>query len=162
MYPPRRKLYTPGGEAKGDVKSIRFAVPKKGQNDLVYNTVVSMPNTSDGSHSSIAEVLGSAGYVSGRFGKWHRGKDLQGFTVSSANGKPGVVGENFYHKIDVAETLTDAVVDFIEQNEKRPFFLYVAHWDFQSPLRTRKEVVAKYNEKLETHHEKIDWNWNPI
>ncbi|MCP4892182.1 MAG: sulfatase-like hydrolase/transferase, partial [Planctomycetaceae bacterium] len=162
MYSPRHKLYTPGGESKGDVKSMRFAVPTKGQNDPIYNTVVSMPNTIDGSHTSIAEVLGSAGYVSGRFGKWHLGEDLQGFTVSSANGKPGVVGKKFYGNIDVAEKLTDAAIDFIEQNKKQPFFLYVAHWDVHSPLRARKEVVAKYKKKLETYQDKMDWDWNPI
>lgn len=162
MYSPRHKLYTPGGESKGDVKSMRFAVPTKGQNDPIYNTVVSMPNTIDGSHTSIAEVLGSAGYVSGRFGKWHLGENLQGFTVSSANGKPGVVGKNFYGNVDVAEKLTDAAIDFIEQNKKQPFFLYVAHWDVHSPLRARKEVVAKYKKKLETYQDKMDWDWNPI
>ena len=29
MYTPRHKLFTPGGQAKGDVKSMRFAVPTK-------------------------------------------------------------------------------------------------------------------------------------
>jgi arylsulfatase A-like enzyme len=162
MYTPRHKLFTPGGQAKGDVKSMRFAVPTKGQEDPVYNTVDSMPNTIDGHHTSIAEVLGSAGYVSGRFGKWHLGDDLQGFTFSSANGKPGVVGKRFYGNIDVAEKLTDAAVEFIDQNKKKPFFLYVAHWDVHSPIRARKDVVAKYKKKLETYKDDGDWEWNPI
>ncbi|MGY8771441.1 MAG: sulfatase [Pirellulales bacterium] len=162
MYTPRHKLYTPGGQAKGDVKSMRFAVPTKGQRDPVYNTVDSMPNTIDGSHTSIAEVLGNAGYVPGRFGKWHLGEDLQGFTVSSANGKPGVVGKKFYGNIDVAESLTDAAVEFIEQNKKKPFFLCVAHWDVHGPLRARKKVVAKYKKKLETYTDNGTWEWNPI
>ena len=162
MYTPRHKLFTPGGQAKGDVKLMRFAVPTKGQDDPAYNTVDSMPNTIDGYHTSIAEILGGAGYVSGRFGKWHLGEDLQGFTVSSANGKPGVVGKKFYGNIDVAEDLTDAAVQFIEQNKEKPFFLYVAHWDVHGPLRARKEVVAKYKKKLETYTDDGDWEWNPI
>ncbi len=161
MYTPRHKLFTPGGQAKGDVKSMRFAVPTKGQDDPVYNTVESMRNVIDSSHTSIAEVLGGAGYVSGRFGKWHLGDDLQGFTVSSANGKQGVVGKKFYGNIDVAEKLTDAAVDFIQENKKKPFFLYVAHWDVHSPLRARKDVVAKYRKKLETYKDDGTWKWNP-
>ena len=162
MYTPRHKLYTPGGQSKGDVKSMRFAVPTKGEKDPVFNTVDSMPNVIDGYHTSIAEVLGAAGYVSGRFGKWHLGEDLQGFTVSSANGKPGVVGKKFYGNIDVAEDLTDAAVAFIDQNKKNPFFLYVAHWDVHSPLRARKDVIAKYKKKLEAFSDDGDWQWNPI
>ena len=162
MYTPRHKLFTPGGQAKGDIKSMRFAVPTKGQEDPVYNTVDSMRNTIDGSHTSIAEILGGAGYVSGRFGKWHLGEDLQGFTVSSANGKPGVVGKKFYGNIDVAENLTDAAVEFIEHNKKKPFFLYVAHWDVHGPLRARKEIVARYKKKLENHTDDGVWEWNPI
>ena len=81
-----------------------------------------MPNTIDGSHTSIAEILGPAGYVSGRIGKWHLGEDLKGFTVSSANGKPGVVGKKFYGNINVAEDLIDAAMEFIEQNKAKPFF----------------------------------------
>jgi len=162
MYTPRHKLFTPGGMAKGDVKSMRFAVPTKGQDDPVYNTVDSMRNAIDGHHTSIAEVLSTAGYVSGRFGKWHLGEDLQGFTVSSANGKPGVVGKRFYGNINVAEDITDAAVEFIEQNKEKPFFLYVAHWDVHSPIRARKEVVAKYKKKLETFTDDGDWEWNPI
>lgn len=162
MYPPHHKLFTPGGQAKGDVKAMRFAVPTKGQDDPVYNTVDSMQNTIDGNHTSIAEILGNAGYVSGRFGKWHLGEDLQGFTVSSANGKPGVVGKKFYGNIDVAEDLTDAAVEFIEQNKEKPFFLYVAHWDVHGPLRARKEVIAKYKQKLATFTDDGVWEWNPI
>lgn len=162
MYTPRHKLFTPGGQAKGKVKLMRFAVPTKGQEDPVYNTVDSMRNTIAGSHTSIAEVLGSGGYVSGRFGKWHLGEDLQGFSISSANGKPGVLGKNFYGNIDVAEDLTDAAVEFIEQNKEKPFFLYVAHWDVHGPLRARNGVVAKYKKKLETHNDDGAWEWNPI
>jgi arylsulfatase A-like enzyme len=87
---------------------------------------------------------------------------LQGFTVSSANGKPGVVGKKFYGNIDVAEDLTDAAVEFIEQNKGKPFLLYVAHWDVHGPLRARKEVVARYKTKLETYTDDGDWEWNPI
>lgn len=162
MYTPRHKSYTPGGLAKGNVKSMRFAVPTKGQNDPVYRTFDSMPNKIDGYHTSIAEILSGAGYVSGRFGKWHLGEDLQGFTVSSANGKPGVVGKKFYGNIDVAEDLTDAAVDFIDENQEKSFFLYVAHWDVHSPIRARKEVVAKYEKKLETYRDDGNWEWNPI
>ncbi len=162
MYPPRHKLFTPGGQAKGDVRLMRFAVPTKGQGNPIYNTIDSMRNTIAGSHTSIAEVLEGAGYVSGRFGKWHLGDDLQGFTISTANGIPGLVGKKFYGNIDVAQHLTDAAVEFIEQNKEGPFFLYVAHWDVHGPLRAHKEVVAKYKKKLEAHTDDGAWQWKPV
>lgn len=161
MYTPRHKLFTPGGQAKGNVKSMRFAVPTKGQKGEAFDSLESLNNFIHGHHTSIAEILGEAGYVSGRFGKWHLGDDLQGFSTSSANGKPGVVGKKFYGNIDVAEDLTDAAIDFIDQNKEKPFFLYVAHWDVHSPLRARKEVVQKYRKKLESYKDEKDWKWNP-
>ena len=175
MYTPRHKLYTPSGGSKGDVRSMRFAVPindRVHKYDPFYNTLelvtkvnvrdsnganLSHPPTAlgfDGAHTSIAEVLGTAGYVSGRFGKWHLGEDLQGFTVSSADGTEGAtsIGYSFYGNIDVAENLTDAAVAFIEQNKKRPFFLYVGHWDVHAPLNARAEVIAKYTKKARDLH----------
>ena len=72
-----------------------------------------------------------------------------------------MVGKRFYGDIDVAEKLTDAAVQFIDQNKEKPFFLYVAHWDVHSPIRARKSVVAKYKKKLETYRDEGDWEWNP-
>ncbi|MHC4994649.1 MAG: sulfatase [Planctomycetota bacterium] len=162
MYTPRHQLYTPGGQAKGDVKKMRFAVPIKGQEDSTYNTFKTMLNYIDGHHTSIAEILGPAGYVSARFGKWHLGDDTQGFTYSSSNGDPSIENKNFYGNIDVAEDLTDAAIQFIDDNKAKPFFLYLGHWDVHSPLRARKNVVAKYQKKLETFKDDGAWEWNPI
>lgn len=162
MYTPRHKLFTPGGQAKGDVKSMRFAVPTKGEDDPVYNTIDSMPNVIDGYHTSIAEILNKVDYVSARFGKWHLGDDTQGFTVSSSNGDPAIENGKFYGDINVAEDLTDAAIQFIDDNKAKPFYLYLCHWDVHGPIHARKEVVAKYKKKLETFSDDGAWEWNPI
>ncbi len=160
MYTPRHGLYTPGGRAKGDATAMRFAVPTKGQTDPLYQTFPSQNDSILPAHTSIAEVLAEAGYATARFGKWHLGPDTQGFTVSSSNGEPGKESKH-YGNIDVAEDLTDAALEFIEQNKDDPFYLYVAHWDVHSPLRARKDVVAKYKTKLETFPDQ-SYNWNPV
>ena len=61
--------------------------------------------------------------------------------------------------MDVAENLANAAVNFIGENKDRPFFIYLCHWDVHTPIRARKEVVAKYSKKLEDG----DWDreWNP-
>ena len=82
---------------------------------------------------SIAEVLNQGGYATARFGKWHAGPDTQGFDVSSSDGKPGTE-KNHYDDPNVTFDLTDVGVDFIKENRRGPFFLYLSHWDVHGPL----------------------------
>ena len=104
---------------------------------------------------TIADVFKSAGYATGAFGKWHNGTqypyhpngrgfdEYYGFTSGhwghyfdaplDHNGKL-VQGRGF-----MVDDLTDHALEFIEKNQKRPFFCYLAlntpHTPFQVPER---------------------------
>ena len=102
--------------------------------------------------TTIAEVLGSVGYVSGIFGKWHLGDQpeflptRQGFTefygipysddMTPRPNKPWpplplmrneTVIEAPVDRNLLSKQCTEAAVDFIERHRERPFFLYLPH-----------------------------------
>ena len=157
MYITRTQMWTPGGKAKGDITKMKFLVPRRGdkKGDAVFPSKMAL----EPEVTSIAEVLGEAGYRTGRFGKWHLGPDEQGFHVSDAGGNGKGGGGRFYGNVDVAERLTDVAIGFIEENKAQPFFLYLCHWDVHTPIRARKEVVEKYKAKLTVG--RWDREWNP-
>lgn len=163
-YSPRHKIYTPGGKAKGNPKYMRLLVPAKGRKDKTLNKkadgLFPITNDLDPNFVCIPEILGPAGYTSARIGKWHLGKDTQGFDISTANGKGGPEG-NFYSDVNVAESLTDRAVQFIDDNKNKPFFLYLTHWDVHTPIKARKDVVEKYKEKLKSLSKKQQKRFNP-
>ncbi|MEZ5325727.1 MAG: sulfatase [Verrucomicrobiales bacterium] len=156
MYTPRTQMWTPGGKAKGSKKAMKFLVPRNAdrKGDAEFPSKLAL----DPSVTSVAEVLCAAGYKTARFGKWHLGPDTQGFDVSDSNGLGGDPLKTHYGDVDVAETLTDAAVRFIEQSEESPFFLYLCHWDVHTPIRAREDVVAKYEKKLASKSWSRKWN----
>ena len=109
----------------------------------------------------IPEILGPAGYRTARLGKWHLGEDTQGFDLSSADGKGGPEG-SFYGNVDVAQQLTDRAVKFIDDNRDGPFFIYLCHWDVHVPHRARKNVVKRYQTKLDGLPEDERENFAPV
>jgi arylsulfatase A-like enzyme len=164
-YTPRHKIYQPGGISKGNTKYMRLLVPARGRRDKDLKKLAAdqfpITNSLDPKFVCIPEVLKTAGYTSARLGKWHLGDDTQGFDISSSNGKGGPSGR-FYGNIDVAEQLTDRAIEFIEDNKKGPFFLYLCHWDVHVPHRARNEVVKKYQEKLDKIPEDKRQNFKPV
>jgi arylsulfatase A len=93
---------------------------------------------------TFAEALKPAGYVSAMIGKWHLGgKDhapqQQGFDVVQMQ------GQNRSDKHVTA--YTDGALEFIEQNQDRPFFLYLSHNTVHIPLEAPRELVDKYKNK---------------
>lgn len=155
-YIPRTQMWTPGGGAKGRSAYMKFLVPQrytnKGKDAFPSKTIL------PGSFTSIAEVLKPAGYTSGHLGKWHLGPDPQGFDLSDSSGKGTPITKTFYGNIDVAETLTDASLKFIEANREKPFFLYLCHYDVHTPIRARAAVVEKYKKKLASKEWSRQWN----
>ncbi|MFK7910500.1 MAG: sulfatase [Akkermansiaceae bacterium] len=152
MYTPRTGIWTPGGKSKGKKAWMKLDVPVRGDSKPTTNTKL------EPSVTSIAEVLKSAGYTTARFGKWHVGPDTQGFDISDQNGKGDTSGKNYYGNIDVHEWLTDASCKFIKDNKDKPFFLYLCHWDVHTPIRARKNVVAKYDKKLKSKEWDRQWS----
>jgi arylsulfatase A len=95
---------------------------------------------------TIAEYLGEAGYATACIGKWHLGgagfgPKEQGFQVvhtGQANTQPSECegGKGEYD-------LTRAAVEFIEQNQTKPFFLYLPHNNPHIPLAAKQELIDK-------------------
>ena len=152
MYTPRTQIWTPGGKAKGNKASMKLDVSTNGD-DGIPSKVHLEPSV-----TSIAEVLKSAGYTTARYGKWHVGPDTQGFDISDPSGIGGALGKQFYGNINVHEWLTDASCKFITDHKDKPFFLYLSHWDVHTPIKARKNIVEKYNEKLQSKEWKRQWN----
>ena len=113
---------------------------------------------------TLAEAIGPAGYVSASLGKWHLGgepyyPDKQGFAVNIGGTQQGQPPRYFDpYKIatlpdrQAGEYLTDRLTDeaerFIETNREKPFFLYFAHYAVHTPLQAKKDVIARYQEKV--------------
>jgi len=112
---------------------------------------------------TIAEMLKSAGYVTGAVGKWHLGPrgfypENQGFDVNiggNHNGSPagGYFLPNRMTLKDMkkGDYLTDRLtaegVKFIEANKSRPFFLYQSYHSVHTPIQAKASYVTKYKAK---------------
>ena len=95
---------------------------------------------------TIAEYLGEAGYATACIGKWHLGgagfgPKEQGFQVvhtGQANTQPSE-SEGGKGEYD----LTRAAIEFVEQNQAKPFFLYLPHNNPHIPLAAKQELIDK-------------------
>jgi arylsulfatase A-like enzyme len=164
MYTPRTKMYQPGRVAKGPPELMRLLVPNV--KDAKGDGTIQSTTHLDPSTRSLARVLKSAGYKAIHLGKWHLGSTGQGFDVNDLDGRgAGLEMDNrLYGNIDVAEWITDAAINHIEDSaangNQEPFFLYINHWDVHTPINARASVVKKYKTKLAAQ----DWSkdWNPV
>ncbi|MEI7899172.1 MAG: sulfatase [bacterium] len=114
---------------------------------------------------NIAKALKPAGYATASIGKWHLGKDefwpdKQGFDLNVAGCDKGQPPSYFApYKIQtlsegpagefLSDRLTAEAVKFIEQNKKRPFFLYLPHYAVHTPLTAKPAVIEKYKKKAD-------------
>ena len=126
--------------------------------------------------TTIPEVLKSAGYVSGCIGKWHLGS-LPPFlpTNRGFDSFYGVPYSNDMRPLPLMRNLTvqepdtendyltqkytSAAVDFIKANQKRPFFLYLAHNVPHVPLGASPAFKGKSDLGLYADAvEELDWS----
>lgn len=149
MYCPRTQMWTPGGKSKGKFEYMKLLVPnrKNKLGDGTFDSSIALkPEV-----ISLAEILKPAGYATARFGKWHLGKDNQGFDISHTAGSKSYPSEGKgYWDIRNSIKITDAAVSFIEDNQQRPFFLYLTHFEVHTPLKADEKVIQKYKQKLKS------------
>ncbi len=123
--------------------------------------------------TTLPELLKQKGYTSGLVGKWHLGgHDTiapwgQGFDYSWMIGKNGLDYYNYsiytgsyQNEITdqgaeyLTDKLTDYGVDFIQQNSKKPFFLYLAYSAPHVYIVPRADKLRKYLAKYGKSDEK--------
>lgn len=106
---------------------------------------------------TMGEVMKSAGYATGYFGKWHLGNKPkhhplnQGF--DEANVAQGYYNVKFnpprFHDPSErhSELLAGFGEEFIEKNKEKPFFLFLAYWDVHVQLDADRDFIDKYLQK---------------
>jgi len=112
---------------------------------------------------TLARALKPAGYVSASIGKWHLGTEpyypeKHGFDVNVGGTDTGSPpGGYFRFKTPtmsarndqeyLTDRLTEEAEKFIDKNQDRPFFLYLAHYAVHIPLQAREDILSRYHAK---------------
>ena len=128
--------------------------------------------------TTLPELLKQKGYTTGMVGKWHLGDQdsvapwNQGFDYSRMIGKNGLDYYNYSIFIDsyqkefadhgteyMTDKLTEYGVDFIKQNAKKPFFLYLAYSAPHVMIVPRADKLSKYFIKYQNSGEKFNPNY---
>ena len=145
QYGPRTGVYTVGATDRFDT-SKRPLVPVENVTKLPLD------------RPTVADALRSDGYATGLFGKWHLGQDAKHHPAARGFDNALVtMGKHFDFVVDpkvvypkgayLADWLTDQAELFIEKNQQRPFFLYLAHFGVHSPHEAKKELIERFRKK---------------
>lgn len=123
-------------------------------------------------HKSLADYFNAAGYYTGYIGKWHLGSRLDYVEEHDRAGYQWWLGANIIEAITTqyntilfdnenrpvklpgyrSDALTDAAIRFIDENQKRPFFLFLSflephfqnQFDSYPPPEVLKDQPAGY------------------
>ena len=146
---PRHGVYTVSPSDRGNPKT-RKLIPIK-NTDHLNNTFYTLP-----------QMLKSAGYITGSFGKWHVGNDpsKQGIDVNvggSSKGNPGSGGYFSPYKINnitdgpkgeyLTDRLTNEAISFVEKYKDSTFFLYLPYYTVHTPIMGKEALIEKFKKK---------------
>lgn len=115
--------------------------------------------------TTIADILKSAGYSTGAFGKWHSGKTWSYFSWNRGFdiGIHPVLYRYMQSRLifnnklvntegPVENVIGNEVVNFIKQNRSKPFFVYVPVQSVHEPFNCPEELFMKYKDKGHCDH----------
>ena len=143
------------------------------------------------SEVTIAETLKAAGYATGCFGKWHLGDQPQFLPTSQGfdtyygipysndmwppltrfkcpdlpvlrDTKVVELIKDMDGQATLCKKFTRAATDFIRQNKKKPFFVYLPHAFVHGPRKASPEFMAKAKTVEEAQVEEVDWSVGQI
>ncbi|MEE2825196.1 MAG: sulfatase [Planctomycetota bacterium] len=129
--------------------------------------------------TTLAEAFQSAGYRTGYIGKWHLGEadDQQpsdhGFDWQRGVNRAGAPGsyffpyrrksknqqKNYWAVPDfddgqqgdyLTDQLTDAAIEFVNQEDARPFFLCLAHYAVHTPIQSPQPLIRRFEQKRQS------------
>jgi arylsulfatase A-like enzyme len=156
QYTPRHSIYTVGDPKRGNHKHRKLD-PTPNETVLGDKFI------------TIAEALKANGYTSASMGKWHLGADptTQGFDINIAGKGWGSPSGGGYHSplkypnlnikekgVYLTDAITDRAVQFIESNQKNPFFLYLTHYAVHTPIQGKESLTKHFKNKPTTQHQK--------
>ncbi len=108
---------------------------------------------------TLGNLMKSAGYATGYFGKWHLGRDSAHHPSEFGfDNAVEYAGGGYYHSKfkppqkdrrpkRLSETLTDMAVEFINANKDKPFFVFLAHYDVHVQLDADTALIGKFLRK---------------
>ncbi len=147
MNTPRHGIYTVSPSDRGDART-RKLVAIKNTRDLAEDYI------------TLAEILQQKGYTTATMGKWHLSPDptTQGFDLNIGGNRRGHPKSYFspFQNPNIADgpegeyltdRLTTEAISFVEENQKRPFFLYLPYFTIHTPLQGTPRLVEKYRNK---------------
>lgn len=134
---------------------------------------------------TLAEKLKENGYKTCFVGKWHLGDEGyfpedQGFEINIGGHHKGSPPGGYYSpyknpKLNdgpdgeyLTDRLTDESIQFISENKKDPFLLYLAYYTVHTPIQAANKHIQKYEEKRsklnldEVPHKKEGDGWTKM
>ena len=149
QYTPRHEIYNVGTQARGKAEHRRLK--------HIPGTDTLRPDIRTWAHQ-----IQAAGYRTATMGKWHLSKDPlgYGFDVNVGGTHSGGPPNGYYPPhgkapgLDdvpqdeyVTDTLSHRAVDFISENNARPWALYLTHFAVHTPIQPKKDLIEKYRNK---------------